>query len=125
MHLSYTSGIINGNVIDENQLNTPSKAISIDVFPDPLQMITTGYNHTVVNLKIEDSRRSDDQVDTITFEQLLATDMEPECPLGWRRRTITIGRFNRPGECGVVKSNVITLSCRWNITLRRLVCERV
>jgi hypothetical protein len=29
----------------KHQPNAPSKAISIDVFPDPLQMITTAYNH--------------------------------------------------------------------------------
>ena len=71
--------------LSKHQPDTPSKAISIDVFPDPLQMIATGFKiMAVVNKKNEDSRRSDDQIDTITFEQLLAIDMKPECPLGWR-----------------------------------------
>ena len=38
--------------LSKHQPDTPSKAISIDVFPDPLQMITTGFKiMTVVNKK--------------------------------------------------------------------------
>jgi hypothetical protein len=75
--IHWTSLTVKG--LAKHQPNTPSNAISIDVFPDPLQTMTTSYNLN----KMKNSRRSDDQINTVTFEQLLAIDMKPECPLGW------------------------------------------
>ena len=70
VHLSYTLSAINSIVtgFEIHQQHPPSKAISIDVFPDPLQMITIIMVMYKTNIKHENSRRSNDKVDTITFE---------------------------------------------------------
>ena len=120
--------------LKKHQPNPPSKAISIDVFPDPLKKIIT--DHKWLCTKHENSPRSDDQIDTMTLEQLLAIDMKPECPVGWRWKPAwcwraswrATRRINRPRKCGIIESNIVfALDCRWDIDhlCRRICAERV